>query len=122
MAVDLTDPVSSANASVVSSNIKTFGHAPDLVLETLMTDMVDSQRMMRQFNLACLARATSLVFDDTADKASDAGIAQITAKIADNTPPVYTDPVNYTNLAQIVASAVAQAITASLPAAVAAAK
>lgn len=86
-ALDLTDPVTSANASVVSSNIKNFGHAPDLILNTLMTDMVESQRSMRQFNLATLARATRLVFDDTASDASDAAIIGQTAKIMQTTPP-----------------------------------
>lgn len=87
MAVDLTDPVSTANASAVSSNIKNFGHAPDLILNTLMTDMVESQRAMRQITLATLARATRVVMDESADDVGDAGLLQIGAKIAQTTPP-----------------------------------
>lgn len=87
MAVDLTDPVSTANASAVSSNIKTFSHAPDLILDTLMTDMVESQRAMRQITLATLARATRVVMDEASDSVGDAVLLQQGAKVAQTTPP-----------------------------------
>lgn len=87
MAVDLTDPVSTANASVVSSNIKNFGHSPDLILTTLMTDMVEAQRSMRQFNMGVLARATSLVLNDSADDVGTSILLQQGAKVAQTTPP-----------------------------------
>lgn len=87
MAVDLTDPVSTSNASAVSSNIKTFSHAPDLILNTLMTDMIESQRSMRQITLATLARATRVVMDEAADSVGDAVLLQQGAKVAQTTPP-----------------------------------
>lgn len=87
MAVDLTDPVSTANAASVSSNIKTFSHAPDLILNTLMTDMVESQRAMRQITLATLARATRVVMDEASDSVGDAVLLQQGAKVAQTTPP-----------------------------------
>lgn len=87
MAVDLTDPVSTSNASAVSSNIKTFSHAPDLILNTLMTDMVESQRAMRQITLATLARATRVVMDEASDSVGDAVLLQQGAKVAQTTPP-----------------------------------
>lgn len=87
MAVDLTDPVSTSNASAVSSNIKTFSHAPDLILNTLMTDMIESQRSMRQITLATLARATRVVMDEASDSVGDAVLLQQGAKVAQTTPP-----------------------------------
>lgn len=82
-AVDLTDPVSSANAS----NVKNFFHAPDLILNTLMTDMVESQRAMRQITLATIAKAVKNIADETADDASNSILLQQGAKIAQTTPP-----------------------------------
>lgn len=87
MAVDLTDPVSTANASAVSSNIKNFSHAPDLILNAMMTDMLESQRSSRSFNQALLARATRLVLDDSAEDINDIAMSQVGAKIAQTTPP-----------------------------------
>lgn len=87
MPVDLTDPVSTSNASAVSSNIKTFSHAPDLILNTLMTDMIESQRSMRQITLATLARATRVVMDESSDSVGDAVLLQQGAKVAQTTPP-----------------------------------
>lgn len=92
MAVDLTDPVSTANASAVSSNIKNFGHAPDLILNAMMTDMLESQRSMRQISLATLARATRVVMDEASDSVGDAVLLQQGAKVAQTTPPTYQDP------------------------------
>lgn len=87
MAVDLTDPVSTANASAVSSNIKNFSHAPDLILNAMMTDMLESQRSMRQISLATLARATRVVMDEASDSVGDSILFQQGAKIAQTTPP-----------------------------------
>lgn len=92
MAVDLTDPVSTANASAVSSNIKNFSHAPDLILNAMMTDMLESQRSMRQISLATLARATRVVMDEASDSVGDAVLLQQGAKVAQTTPPTYQDP------------------------------
>ena len=114
MAVDISDPVAGATAGSVSSNIKTFGHFPDLALDTLVVDMIDSAREGRTFYRAVNSRCIDMIIGKAEDSAGNAAILQIAQKAAVTTPPVYSDPVNYTNLANIVAATVTQAITAAM--------
>lgn len=114
MPVDVSDPVAAASASSTSANIKTFGHYPDVVIDTLMNDVLNSARDGQAYSRAITTRCIDMIAGKSEESAGNAALLQIAQKAAVTTPPVYSDPVNYTNLANIVASTVTQAISASM--------
>lgn len=81
------DPIQQAGLSTSVSNIKNFAHAPDLILQTLMTNMVNNQQSQLAFNQAIQSRCINMLLDPLSSSLADAVIGQQGAKVAQTTPP-----------------------------------
>lgn len=93
------DPIQQSGISTTISNIKSFAHAPDLILNAMMTNMLNNQQTLfkaqqdtNAFNQAIQSRCINMLLDPTSSSLADAVIGQQGAKVAQTTPPVYTDP------------------------------
>jgi len=81
------DPIQQAGLSTSVSNIKSFAHAPDLILQTLMTNMVSNQQSQLAFNQAIQSRCINMLLDPLSSSLADAVVGQQGAKVAQTTPP-----------------------------------
>lgn len=86
------DPIGQASVAVASTNIKTFGDMQLQYANMMLGNAISNQQRMDAFNISLLGRVTDLVLDKTANTVVDAVLDQQGAKIAQTTPPVYSDP------------------------------
>ena|SRR5580700_5511168 len=86
------DPIQQASLSTSVSNVKSFAHAGDLVIQTLLTNMVNSQQSQTAFNQAIQSRCINMLLDPMNLGVSDALTGSTGAKVAQTTPPTYQDP------------------------------
>lgn len=93
------DPIQQAGVSTSISNIKQFAHAPDLILNTMLTNMLTNQQAQfkaqqdtNAFNQAIQSRCINMLLDPTSSSLADAIIGGQGIKAFQTTPPVYTDP------------------------------
>ena len=86
------DPIGQASVAVAATNIKTFGDLQLQYANLALGNAVSNQQRMDSFNMGVLARCTDMMLDKTANTVANAVLDQQGAKIAQTTPPVYTDP------------------------------
>lgn len=81
------DPIQQAGVSTSVSNIKNFAHASDLVVQTLLTNMVNSQQSQIAFNQAIQSRCINMLLDPGNQGLANAIEGQEAVKVAQTTPP-----------------------------------
>jgi len=81
------DPIQQSSLSTSVSNIKSFAHAGDLVIQTLLTNMVNSQQSQIAFNQAIQSRCINMLLDPSNSSLANAVIGQESVKVAQTTPP-----------------------------------
>lgn len=126
------DPISQ---TVTTSNALNFKNMVDTQIQlnqTLLANTIHNQNELHKYSMQALSRSENInnastaiitaaaaksvkgLLDPTNDALADAVTGGQAVKADAITPPVYTDPVNYSNLAQMIATAVTQAIAASI--------
>lgn len=81
------DPIQQAGVAGTISNIKNFGHAPDLILNTLMTNMATNQQAQFAFQQAIQSRCINLLLDPMSTAVGNVALGQQAAKESQTTPP-----------------------------------
>jgi hypothetical protein len=81
------DPIQQTSVATSMSNIKNFGHAPDLILNSVLTNMVTNQQSQFAFNQAIQSRCLNMLLDPMSSSLADSVTGQQSAKVAQTTPP-----------------------------------
>jgi hypothetical protein len=104
------DPISQTTTAANALNFKHFVDTTFQYSNLMLGNAIANQQSMNSFNQALLARCTDMIMDKSANAVVDAVLDQVSTKVAQTTPPVYTDPSS--SLAAIAAqlSTVVQAL------------